>query len=227
MAIFWGLIGIGVGWLITVASEWLPRFASAPPPVPKRIANAPAFWQALSGERLPRWHLYLTVEIITGLLFAVTYIRFGMTELFWVTLVGEVVFLLIGLIDIKYRLILDVVVVPTTLLFLIVNVLLLHQIPVHAILGGALAFSIFFLTAWLKPNQLGFGDIKLALMIGVTFGFPGVLWALLVGAGAGGVVAVYMLTTRRGVLTTTVPYAPFLCFGAVVILLVRPLIGIA
>jgi len=67
------------------------------------------------------------------------------------------------------------------------------------------------------------GDVNLALLIGVTVGFPGVLWALLLGAGLGAIVAIYLITTRRGKGDTMIAYAPYLCFGVMVLLLLRPL----
>jgi prepilin signal peptidase PulO-like enzyme (type II secretory pathway) len=49
-----------------------------------------------------------------------------------------------------------------------------------------------------------------------------VLWALLVGAAVSAVVIVYMLLMGRG-LKTGIPYAPFLCVGAMALLLVHPM----
>jgi leader peptidase (prepilin peptidase)/N-methyltransferase len=69
---------------------------------------------------------------------------------------------------------------------------------------------------------VGGGDIKLAALIGFALGFPEVLWALLVGIGSGGLVALFLLWTRRGDRQTRIAYAPFLCLGAMVALLFNP-----
>jgi leader peptidase (prepilin peptidase) / N-methyltransferase len=89
-----------------------------------------------------------------------------------------------------------------------------------AAFGAALAF---FILAVAYPAGLGMGDVKLALLIGAALG-SSVLLGLLVGTLAGGLAAVLILV-RRGVAGRgrTIPYAPFLCFGAVaVLILLRP-----
>ena len=99
------------------------------------------------------------------------------------------------------------------------NLLALPEQRTAILLGGGMAFAIFFLTAWLRPGELGGGDVKLATVIGVTFGFPQMLLALLVGAGIGAGVAVMMMMTRQAGRKTRIPYAPFLCLGAMALLL--------
>ena len=89
------------------------------------------------------------------------------------------------------------------------------------IIGGIFAFVIFYGTAILKPGDLGGGDVKLAALIGLTFGFPAVLWVLIVGAGTGAVVAIYFLL-KSGHSVRSIPYAPFLCLGALVALFYNP-----
>lgn len=88
-----------------------------------------------------------------------------------------------------------------------------------ALLGAGFAFFIFFMTARLKPGQLGMGDVKLATLIGFGFGFPGVLIALVIGAGAGALAAVWLLA-RKSSTSRTIPYAPFLCLGALAVLFI-------
>jgi leader peptidase (prepilin peptidase)/N-methyltransferase len=137
--------------------------------------------------------------------------------------------LLIALIDLKYRLILNLLLYPALFLTLLLQ-LLIGRLPFGLVLlGGALTLSIFALTAWLRPGDLGGGDVKLAAWLGVTFGFPHVLWALLLGAGVGGVTAVILLLAGRWgndchwTRQTHIPYGPFLCLGAIIALLYNPI----
>jgi leader peptidase (prepilin peptidase)/N-methyltransferase len=66
---------------------------------------------------------------------------------------------------------------------------------------------------------MGAGDVKLAALIGVVMGFPQVLWALTLGVLAGGLGAVVVLASGKGGLKSYIPYGPFLCLGAVLVLL--------
>jgi prepilin signal peptidase PulO-like enzyme (type II secretory pathway) len=132
-------------------------------------------------------------------------------------------FSLIAIVDLKYRLVPNALTYPAIAIILIVQLLIVRQDALAVLLGGLLAFAIFFLTALLKPGHLGGGDVKLAALIGLAFGFPQVLWALVAGAGVGGLTATWLLLTRRWSRESHIPYAPFLCLGAMVALLYDPL----
>jgi leader peptidase (prepilin peptidase)/N-methyltransferase len=90
------------------------------------------------------------------------------------------------------------------------------------LVGGAFGFAIFAAVALVRPGELGGGDVKLATWIGFVFGFPNALWALMVGVFAGGAIAVVLLASHRGDSKSEMPYAPFLCLGALVALLYNP-----
>ena len=70
---------------------------------------------------------------------------------------------------------------------------------------------------------MGGGDVKLAALIGLVVGFPGVLWALTLGIVAGGITALLLVLFPRWELGSHMPYSPFLCFGVVIALLYNPL----
>jgi prepilin signal peptidase PulO-like enzyme (type II secretory pathway) len=65
---------------------------------------------------------------------------------------------------------------------------------------------------------MGAGDVKLAALIGLMVGFPRVLWALALGVLAGGVTSILLLLFRLRGLKSYIPYAPFLCSGAIITL---------
>jgi len=82
---------------------------------------------------------------------------------------------------------------------------------------------LFLVVMLARHGALGAGDVKLAAFIGVV-GFSQALWALALGILAGGVGALFMLITRRGGLKSYISYAPFLCLGAILVLLYSPLL---
>jgi leader peptidase (prepilin peptidase)/N-methyltransferase len=82
---------------------------------------------------------------------------------------------------------------------------------------------LLFVLALVYPAGLGMGDVKLALLLGAALG-GAVLPALFLGTLAGAAAAVVVLA-RRGLQArrTTMPYGPFLAFGAIAtILLLAP-----
>lgn len=217
------IVGLLVGWLVNVASDYLPRYATKPPVLPA-MQVAPAILGVTNRERqaAPWFKLHLALEVLMAVFFGWLGLRGSFPAEALVVAIAVPLFVLIALIDLKYRLVLNVVVYPAMVLAVIAQVALLHQDVRYILVGGGLAFGVFFLAANLRPGQLGGGDVKLALLMGLMFGFPQVLFALLVGAGAGGIAAVYLLTRRAG-MKHTIPYAPFLCFGAIAVLLYHSL----
>ncbi|MCA9915912.1 MAG: prepilin peptidase [Anaerolineae bacterium] len=128
--------------------------------------------------------------------------------------------LLLAVIDVQYRLVLNLLIYPALLLALVANLAIGQQSWLVILLGGLFAFGVFYATALVRPNDLGGGDVKLATLIGVGFGFPYVLYALLSAAFLGGIVALWLRFVQNRSWKSTIPYAPFLCFGAAFVLLV-------
>jgi prepilin signal peptidase PulO-like enzyme (type II secretory pathway) len=84
-------------------------------------------------------------------------------------------------------------------------------------LGGGAGFGLFFLLGVLGRGALGFGDVKLAGVIGLMTGFPSVLVALATGVLLG-VVALALLVTGRATRKSKIAYAPYLAAGAMIVL---------
>jgi leader peptidase (prepilin peptidase)/N-methyltransferase len=66
---------------------------------------------------------------------------------------------------------------------------------------------------------MGWGDVKLAALIGLVTGFPVVFIALLMGVILGGVVAVILLALKLKKRQEGIPFGPFLALAAIVTLL--------
>jgi prepilin signal peptidase PulO-like enzyme (type II secretory pathway) len=212
--LIFAVAGLVIGWLLPYLADALPRFSASHPPVTTTATfHAPALLRL--GKRPEP--AYLLAEILSVVFFGYAGARWGFSAEGLLAVVYFSFFALVALIDWKYQLVLNVMTYPA-----ILAVLLLHLLQPDAnlrgvLLGGGFAFAIFFLTAWLKPGDLGGGDIKLAALIGLVFGFPGVLGALLVGALAGGAATAALLFKGSG-LKARMPYAPFLCLGAIALL---------
>jgi leader peptidase (prepilin peptidase)/N-methyltransferase len=215
MTILWFALGGVVGWLLTLAADVLPRFAQTLPP------RRPAAWRP---PGVLRWHRDraalpdAAVELITALLFMLAGALMPPAQALLVS-AACAFFILTALIDLRYRLILNVTTYPAFVILALLHGVNGASALTSAVLGASFAFVIFYGTARLKPGQLGMGDVKLATVIGFGFGFPGVLFALLIGAGAGGVAAIAMLASKHRA-TRTIPYAPFLCLGALAVLFI-------
>jgi leader peptidase (prepilin peptidase)/N-methyltransferase len=93
----------------------------------------------------------------------------------------------------------------------------------RALLAGVVAFVAYALLHLASPRGLGFGDVKLAFVLGLALGYLG--WAELVlglflGFLFGAVVGVGLLVARRRTRRDHVPFGPFMAAGACTAILV-------
>jgi prepilin signal peptidase PulO-like enzyme (type II secretory pathway) len=224
MLIMAALIGLLAGWFFCWASELGAPQTTQHAPVAQGSTGAVGILAArrLFGRRNAWLWPHVGVVLASTAIFGYVWERSGLS---WesLRLAGCYGFLVVtSLIDFKFRR------VPNRLVYPAIVIALLYQgfaspgALAPAVVGGGMAFAIFYLTAWLRPGELGGGDIKLATLIGISFGFPRVVWALLVGAGLGAAVAVTLIFILRRSAKSRIPYAPFLCLGAWVALVYYP-----
>ncbi|MFE3597880.1 prepilin peptidase [Streptomyces sp. NPDC059142] len=95
-----------------------------------------------------------------------------------------------------------------------------------ALLGGVVLGACYFVLFLINPNGMGFGDVKLALSLGVVLGWYG--WAVLfVGACAGfllgALYGVGLMVLRRAGRKSVIPFGPFMIVGALLGLLLGAL----
>ncbi|MFB6986679.1 prepilin peptidase [Streptomyces sp. NPDC056304] len=86
-----------------------------------------------------------------------------------------------------------------------------------ALLGGAALGAFYFLLFLINPNGMGFGDVKLALSLGVALGWYG--WPVLFAGGFAGFLlgAAYgfgLMVLKRAGRKTGIPFGPFMLTGA-------------
>ena len=231
MTLLCGSFGLMIGYLINRIADYTPRFATnrLAAFMPPKPGAMPAVLQLLA-ELVSRNGLHPSrslilralVELITASFFSFLWLRFGLS---WnLLLFGLVVcfLMLIAVIDLRYRLILNVLLFPAAVITLLLGLTLREFSLLSVLLGGGFGLAVFAFAAFIRPGELGAGDVKLATLIGLMFGFPVVIMPLLVGVLAGGIAAFFLLLTRRGNRSTRIPYAPFLCFGALIALFFAP-----
>jgi len=84
------------------------------------------------------------------------------------------------------------------------------------VLTGFSVFLVFYLT-----RGMGGGDLKLMAAFGAFLGFRGILLAALIAAMAGALLALGFIAAARlrGRRSGSIPYAPAIAFGSLVVLL--------
>jgi len=166
------------------------------------------------------------VELATALIFALLYWHYGLSVGLGVMAFYACLFIIIFVIDLEHGLILNKVVYPGMVVALLLALLpqpgLAPQIATrvaYAAVGGGIGFGIFLLIAIVSRGGMGWGDVKLAALIGLATGFPLVFLAIIMGAILGGIVAVALVIAKKRKRRQTIPFGPFLALAAMVTLL--------
>jgi leader peptidase (prepilin peptidase)/N-methyltransferase len=159
---------------------------------------------------------YFLVELVTGLLVAGCFLKFGFSGDAFVAAFVCLALVTISAVDFERMIIPNRIVIPAAAVTLAANTAL-HPSPRWALAGLAGA-TFLFAAALLYPKGMGMGDVKLALLMGAALGRT-----TAVGLMAGMLAALLpslFLFARHGSAARkmTIPFGPFLALGGVVAL---------
>ena len=158
--------------------------------------------------------IYCFTEIVTALLFALCYVKFGFTAELAVALLFVSLLVIINVSDIAYMLI------PNKILLFFLPLLVITRIvsPLEpwwdSLLGAVIGFSILLLIAVVSKGGMGGGDIKLFLLIGLVLGTIHTLLTLFLASVVGMIVGGIVLKVRGQGRKTPVPFGPSIAVGA-------------
>jgi leader peptidase (prepilin peptidase)/N-methyltransferase len=211
-----------VSWLGVPAQPWVLRRA-----------------RGSSGPLPDRW---LWVEIVTIVSFMEMAVQYGDSYALVPLLVLAACLVTVSVIDLQLQRIPDRITFPT----LAAALPLIVAVSVHyeatetiraALVGSAAYFLFLFVTHLVYPAGMGFGDVKLALVMGLYLGWLGwdpdfpiagpvrlVLYALMLGCVLGVVFGLSMrfITKVRGAF----PFGPALAIGCYVVVLFASDLGL-
>ncbi|MDP3711838.1 MAG: prepilin peptidase [Mycobacteriales bacterium] len=256
LAALCALLGLAIGSFLNVVIHRVPRGESvvSPPSACPQCGNAirprdnvPVLgWLLLKGKcrdcSEPISARYPLVEALTGVLFAVMALRFGLDWVLPAFLYLAAVGLALALIDLDTKRLPDALTLPSY----VVGAVLLG-VPavlddrgddyVRALLGAAVMFGLYFALCFAYPAGMGFGDVKLSGVLGLYLGFLGwgeLVVGLFLGFFLGGVFGIALMAVKKGGRKTAVPFGPFMLLGVLVAVLVggdlaqayRDLIGV-
>jgi len=174
------------------------------------------------------------VELLTGVLFALVY--FTTTDIFLLFLLSVFVSILVvtAVYDLYHFIIPDAFVISLSLIAVFFQAYALWQVAPAAqfflAFGAASLGSLFLFSLWhfSKGTWIGFGDVKLALPLGLMVGSTGVFSMIVLSFWTGAIIGLLLLLLqylkRRGqkhlrflpsrlTMKSAVPFAPFLILG--------------
>jgi leader peptidase (prepilin peptidase)/N-methyltransferase len=181
----------------------------------------------------------LWVELISTALITFLYWQYGMTAQLAVNIYYFCLFLTIAVIDLEHKLILNKIVYPSMLIVVIIDILIpppalskaftgdatvlngiIHSGTIlNGILGGATGFVVLLIPALVFSGGMGWGDVKMAALIGLATGFPHIFVALVMAIILGGLVAASLLLLKIRKRKDAIPFGPFLSLATIAIIL--------
>lgn len=173
------------------------------------------------------------VEAACGALLGGLYLFFGLEPEFGVAALWACVFIVVFVIDLEQGLVLNVIVYPGMAVALALAGTVdvpwmqgaggMDRWPQIAIagLGGGVGLLFFLVVAVaaevvLGKEGLGWGDVKLAALIGLVCGFPMVVFVIVLGAAIGLVMALLMGRLKTG---QTIPFGSALAVASLAAIL--------
>ena len=163
---------------------------------------------------------YLLVEVITGVLYCVSYHSFGFSYDFIISLVFISSLIVVIVSDIEYMIILDeVIAVSSIIIILLTWIFFGLDYTVSKIVSGILAFGSMFVIKLIgdrifKKESMGGGDIKLMFLFGIVIGYALSICDIFLATFIAFPVAIFVLFSRKDNL---IPFGPFLAMGAILI----------
>ncbi|MFC4786176.1 prepilin peptidase [Nocardioides sp. MAHUQ-72] len=153
--------------------------------------------------------------------------------LFWLPLVP--VGVLLGYVDLRTKLLPSVVVRPATLLVVALGGVSAAlsgdgDALVRGLVGLVVVRSVFWVLWWIRSAGMGFGDVRLSALLGFALAYLG--WAeVLLGTYASFLVfglpglLVALVRRDRSMMRTAYPFGPAMLAGAVIGVVLAPLLG--
>jgi leader peptidase (prepilin peptidase) / N-methyltransferase len=231
-----GLVGLVVGSFLNVVIWRVPRGESIVRP-PSHCPscghevrprdNVPVVsWLVLRGRcrdcQAPISSRYPLVELATALVFVVLALRIGLEPELPAYLYLGAIGIALAMIDIDVKRLPNAIVLPS---YVVMAVLLSTAAAIEgewdtllrAALAGLALYAFYFLLMLVYPRGMGFGDVKLAGILGAALGWLG--WGeLVVGSFlaflVGGVFGLALMVVGRAGRKSAIPFGPWMLLGA-------------
>ncbi len=212
-AFAWAAGGVVVGVALNYLSRWVARI--------EEIGFRQSFRES-----------FLMPALAAGLFFVFA-LQLGVQPLLFINSVYVAILVQVLGFDLKTRYILDFVMFPSWVIAFALAFLTpwtpaltwpwpdWRTAPVAALIAGGIFLVLFFGGQLIfGAEAFGFGDVNLAVFIGLATGLSNLRMAhaLLDGVFLGGFVAIILLITRIRTFKDAVPYGPFLVLGTLFVL---------
>ena len=167
---------------------------------------------------------YPIFEFMTGLLFALSYVVFGLTLDCLLSIVFISMLLIIIISDYQTMIIPDSVLIFFGITILVIKYFIVgYPSILYCLLDGVIAFMFMFLIKKLgdflfKKESMGGGDIKLLGVFGIMFGYIMAMFSVFLASVIGLPISLILIRKKD---SHEIPFGPFLAVAAIIIVLCK------
>jgi leader peptidase (prepilin peptidase)/N-methyltransferase len=226
------LLGLCIGSFLNVCAYRLPLGQSVVHPRSRCTScgrmlswydNLPVVsWVALRGRcrtcGKPVSWMYPAVEIVTALVFAITYLTYGLTLLSVVRVIFACALIVLFVTDLQHKILPNVITLPGIVIGFACSVFLPPgwvSSVIGILVGGGVLFAIAEAYYRVRGQEgLGMGDVKLLAMIGAFLGWKLVLLTLVFASFTGSLAGGMLIASGKGSMKYALPFGTFLAVGA-------------
>jgi leader peptidase (prepilin peptidase)/N-methyltransferase len=179
-------------------------------------------WVALGGRcrtcRAPVSWMYPAVEIVTALVFLLTYLTYGFTLLGAVRVLFACALIVLFVTDLQHKILPNAITLPGIVIGFVSSFFLPPgwvSSLIGLLVGGGVLFAIAEAYYRLRGQEgLGMGDVKLLAMIGAFLGWKLVLLTLVFASFTGSLAGGVLIASGKGGMKYALPFGTFLTVGA-------------
>ena len=167
---------------------------------------------------------YPVVEFLTGLIYLIIYLIYGLSIQSLVYLILSSALIIIAFIDLNEQIVPDVISLPGIGVGLILSFFVPYISFINSasgvVVGGGIILIIALVGSMIfKKEAMGGGDIKLAAMIGAFLGWRYTIISLFLGFFLGALAGIFLILSKIKSREDMVPFGPFIALGSLITLL--------
>ena len=160
--------------------------------------------------------IYPIIELCTGFLFLFAYINIGWNFELIVIMLLISLSIIVLVSDLRYMLIPNQILLFFLPLFLIARIIQPLD-PWHDTIFGAIgALVIIGLIIIASQGGMGYGDLKLLMLLGFVLGFKKMIIAFMLAICFGAIVSAGLLLIKKVTRKTYIPFAPYITAGTLI-----------
>jgi len=163
---------------------------------------------------------YLLVEVLCGIIFVALFLKYGFTSNFFIYSLLMTALIIISFIDIKYRIIPNVITIPGIPLGIFLSFFLNNISVLSSLIGVILAILILGIVTYgyylfTGLEGMGMGDIKLLAMLGAFLGWKSVLFIIFFSSFIGTLIGLLLIFILKKGRKYPIPFGPFLSLAGI------------